>query len=410
MAAASRSPAASPSTELELFNEDQYDDILLRLPPHRPKLLVRFALVSPAWRRILADPGFLRRYLDYHNLAPMMGYINNGGEGGDILATFVPTATTNPFRPLVPENGVDLIALDSRHGRVLFQKIRDEDSTLIVWDPVADCHDEVLLPEAAPFNDSNFTAAVLCDAPGCNHRTCHGGPFRVVVLHIDSDWTTSAFLYASASHTWSPSPAAAAALVIVDDAEPFEMATGSLLVGSNLFFFTPWGILEYQFGAMGEHLQYIDMPDMPEELIGNDDGWQAVLMPMGDEWIGFAAMHPDGNGGTRVQLWEATVGAGGVGHWVDNANIPVRGDGLRLVGAAGRCLLFCTKEDALTSLDVGTGRFRDLPMPESGAIADIVPFVSFHTPAPCQASDGDDAKDKASSSASTLRTGHGLQR
>ncbi|GJM94477.1 hypothetical protein PR202_ga11122 [Eleusine coracana subsp. coracana] len=64
-------PPPPPPPELM---EDAVGEILLRLPPDDPALLLRASLVCKPWRRLLTDPAFLRRYhADYIVWDPITG-------------------------------------------------------------------------------------------------------------------------------------------------------------------------------------------------------------------------------------------------------------------------------------------------------------------------------------------------
>lgn len=114
--------AAISAPPAEVLIEDAYRQILLRLPADQPKLLYRFRAVYPAWLRLLTDEAFLDTYREFHRLHHVIGFMCDGGAVGKVVATFVTTADTS-FSPCVPENGIRLHMLDSRHGRVMFKKL-----------------------------------------------------------------------------------------------------------------------------------------------------------------------------------------------------------------------------------------------------------------------------------------------
>lgn len=349
-------------------------------PADRPKLLYRFAAVCRTWRSLLTDPAFLRRYREFHGLPHLIGYVHDGADGRDlVVARFVTTADTT-FRPRVPEKGVDLHVLDSRHGRVIFRKIGKgwlDESSLIIWDPVADHHQEVPLPEAFAQEEFNLTATVLCDALGCDHLDCHGGPFRVVFVGVRDEEgasATSAFNYTSSSGSWTASPAAAAAVADEDD-WGFRMPAPSILVGgTTLYFRSPGRILRYWFGDEMEHLSYVDIPPfITQETRGT------VLMPAADGRLSFAAMCGD----MTISFWETEVSADGAVDWVHTQNalvsIPLPGV---LIGAAASLLFVRTEDGGIVSVQVGNGRFQMLPQPapQRQQISALIPFMSFCTP------------------------------
>ena len=93
------------------LTDDLIEEILLRFPPEEPELLVRTALVSKRWFRLISDPGFRRRFRELHRAAPMLGFFCN-----DYLTSrFVPTSSA----PLPHAIRGDWRPVDARHGRVL---------------------------------------------------------------------------------------------------------------------------------------------------------------------------------------------------------------------------------------------------------------------------------------------------
>ncbi|CAN6170736.1 unnamed protein product [Urochloa humidicola] len=406
MASASR--ALAPSQEV-LF-DDLYREILLRVPADRPQRLIRFALVSKAWRRVLADPDFHRRYLEFHNMPPLIGYILNCTDFRGQFARLVST-TRPPFSARLPRNGAHLVAEDSRHGRVLFSSTsgREKDYVLIVWDPVTDHQQEVRLPETFPIHIPGFKIAVLCDVRDCDHRRCHGGPFRLVFVGpdgwpgFDYKWEVPALVYTSASGAWTDSPAGFATNVNGDDDWGFR-GTPPALLGSALYFLSS-RILQYRFGSEGERLMYIDVP---EGYVGKGKDCGVVIMPAADGRLGLAAMYSD-RINTRIHIWETEIGAGGEVHWVEKARMPVRGYNLLGV-AASHALFIRTTVNGVRCIDLESGKFQNFEKLDSCQTYSLVPLLSFDTPDPHPASDGDDPKgEKASSSASTSRIGHGLK-
>ncbi|XBH93337.1 hypothetical protein VPH35_084279 [Triticum aestivum] len=56
-----------------LDNDDLLREILLLLPP-RPSSLIRVSVVCKRWRRLVSDPGFLRRFRAHHGKPPILGF------------------------------------------------------------------------------------------------------------------------------------------------------------------------------------------------------------------------------------------------------------------------------------------------------------------------------------------------
>jgi hypothetical protein len=68
--------------------EEVVEEILLRLPPHKPACLVRASFASKPWLALLSGARFRARYREFHGAPPMLGFL--------------------PFRPwdcLKPEEG-----------------------------------------------------------------------------------------------------------------------------------------------------------------------------------------------------------------------------------------------------------------------------------------------------------------
>uniref|UniRef100_A0ACD5X8J5 Uncharacterized protein n=1 Tax=Avena sativa TaxID=4498 RepID=A0ACD5X8J5_AVESA len=171
-----------------LLIEELVEEVLFRLPPDEPAWLVRASAVCKPWRCILADPGFRRRYREFHGTPPVLGFV---GEG----ETFVPTSTLLPGQP-DPSWAPRCIPLDCRHGRALFAvKRRGSTFYLTVLDPLTGYQCRVPFPVD---DDIRFSAAVLCAAQGCNHHSCQRGHFLVAV--VTTNWSprvTFGWLYSS---------------------------------------------------------------------------------------------------------------------------------------------------------------------------------------------------------------------
>jgi hypothetical protein len=115
--------------------EDLIPEILIRVPPDDPACLVRASLACKSWRRLLTDPGFLRRYRALHRTPPMLGFLCNVSTilGGP-AARFV---STSSFRPAPLDDRPYWHVIGAAHGRVLFRTI-SYNNRLIVWDPLMD--------------------------------------------------------------------------------------------------------------------------------------------------------------------------------------------------------------------------------------------------------------------------------
>ncbi|WVZ61678.1 LOW QUALITY PROTEIN: hypothetical protein U9M48_011515 [Paspalum notatum var. saurae] len=249
----------TPALMVELIEE-----ILLRLPPDEPAHLFRAALVCKSWRSTISDGGFLRRYREFHRTPPLLGYLH------DYLyrPLLVPTsATPVPFSkpPAVSTSRV----VDCRHGRVLIDYDRWLSGRFVVWDPITR-HTKHVTPPPHHYNSYSCNAAVLCAADGgCDHLACHGGPFRMVLVHtrqyMQGPQFAQATVYSSSTGAWS----ATAASVPVH--RPiFIGRTPSLLIGDALYFILEGGsgtagVLKYDLARHA--LSVIDTRGVPRDAI-----------------------------------------------------------------------------------------------------------------------------------------------
>ncbi|XP_039815102.1 uncharacterized protein LOC120678001 [Panicum virgatum] len=150
---------------------DLHQEILLRLPPDQPKLLFRCAAVSKAWRNVITKAGLPRQYREHHRVPPhdrarlqLQGRTCGWLRGHD--PQFAHSA-----RPRLPDDGHNLVTLDSRHGRVLFRRVRQR-RMLVLWDPLAAHYEDVLLQAEFPNANINWSVGILCAAvqPCAMHR------------------------------------------------------------------------------------------------------------------------------------------------------------------------------------------------------------------------------------------------
>ncbi|TVU40468.1 hypothetical protein EJB05_13934, partial [Eragrostis curvula] len=210
--------------------DELVEEVLLRLPPDSPASLVRAALVSKSWCRLVSDAGFRRRFWEFHLTPPILGFLWDHSDGGVYNARFVPTSTS--WLSNVDNRG--LRPWDSCHGRVLLHSYPAyyKDLRIVVWDPITNLKLE--LPEAPPrsWYAQSRTTAVLCDSTvvgSCDHLDCHGGPFIVVLVGTEEKEIFSC-VYSSETGVWSEP---------VSAAQCDDVCVGwerSALAGNTLFF------------------------------------------------------------------------------------------------------------------------------------------------------------------------------
>ncbi|CAL5077911.1 unnamed protein product [Urochloa decumbens] len=242
--------------------EELVEEVLLRFPPDDPASLVRAALVSRRWCRLISGGRFRRRFREIHRAAPMLGFVLN------VLASAVVDDSQDTIR-FVPTSSclphVDRLrgrALDARHGRVFLYRRADYSwgddclDTLVVWDPVTG--EEMQLPSLPmdryyPFPVS-FNAALLCACGGAcgGHLDCNRGPFVIVFVGIYEDWMV-AYVYSSEAGAWSEPSIAQHPRDFVD------LAPAAVAENAVYFLFGSTNrILKYDLGT--RRMSLIDMP------------------------------------------------------------------------------------------------------------------------------------------------------
>ncbi|KAF8722230.1 hypothetical protein HU200_022538 [Digitaria exilis] len=186
----SRQEQTSPA-KLADMPGDHWTEIFLHLPP-QPHILLRVSHVCRSWRRLTADPGFLRSFRARHNdTPPLAGVFHNICYEG--ARRFTPI-TGDGEDPLPLRRGFTCPAhwhvFDSRHGRVLFHALAHGAAppVLILWDPVTRRCEKIGMPPdwAVYYNyDGKLGGSVVCmagdDADG-RHGDCRSGPFMVVLM------------------------------------------------------------------------------------------------------------------------------------------------------------------------------------------------------------------------------------
>ncbi|XP_062188962.1 uncharacterized protein LOC133892294 [Phragmites australis] len=283
--------------------DELVEEVLLRFPPHKPGRLIRAALVCKRWRSIVSDPGFRRRFREFHRTPPIMGVFSNLMEGDTYIVSFEPCALCPPHA-----DRRDLTVLDSRHGRVLLHSMppagRDhiinpsEPHVLVVWDPITDEQRELLLPYLYP---GMFYAAVLCAATVtcCDHLDCNPGPFLVLIVGTDLEGIF-VYVYSSEASAWSePSSIHLGAML-----SSYCMLMPSLLAGDALYFMLEDGhrILKYDLG--GRAISMINPPSLHA-------AGKVALVTAKDGGLGVAGVH-----GYNLHTWSWRAGPNGTDEWV----------------------------------------------------------------------------------------------
>ncbi|XBI34573.1 hypothetical protein VPH35_120362 [Triticum aestivum] len=180
--------------------DELVEEIFLRLSPDEPAALVRASLASKPWHGVLIGPAFCSRYHEFHGVAPMLGFFyswpDGSDDGEDPVPPFVPTTKFGPRIPdLTTVTHRRLDALGCRHGRVLLRCTSSDPTTtiVVVWNPMTGCTRE------AHIGGDGYQAAELYTVSGCDHRSCHVGPFKIVYVGVSrlADGECVAFSFVS---------------------------------------------------------------------------------------------------------------------------------------------------------------------------------------------------------------------
>ncbi|KAM0924595.1 hypothetical protein ACQ4PT_004576 [Festuca glaucescens] len=258
---------AAAYREWPLLPDDITRDIFARIQPDDPSYFFQVSHLCKGWHRALSDPDFARR-LHERNVAPLLVGFLHDRDGDEHLPPFFRTAAS-PFSPKDAPDRRDWKVLDYRHGWALFISKRIGElgrKELLIWDPVTGLQRRV--PVALQASRSSFPgAAVVCAAPGCNHRPgCNGGNFQVALLFSDDDPQLddeadeeappqiNGFLYSSQSDTWTD------VATFYGISEDFGDRP-SVLAGKSLYFLSD-GLVILEFDLSANTLSEIALLDM----------------------------------------------------------------------------------------------------------------------------------------------------
>ncbi|KAL6906219.1 hypothetical protein ACP4OV_003820 [Aristida adscensionis] len=143
---ASRRRPAAKETPLE--DDNLLGQILSRLPP-RPSSLPHASLVCQRWRRLVADPHFLRAFRARHRRPPLLGFFTHLPYGGKIELTpaLDPPDRVPAARFTFPVRDCATLVIGCRYGRVL-AIVPGQPRYLVAWDPVTGDQLHLALPPA----------------------------------------------------------------------------------------------------------------------------------------------------------------------------------------------------------------------------------------------------------------------
>ncbi|XP_051205850.1 uncharacterized protein [Lolium perenne] len=362
-------------------------EILFRLPPDEPACLFRLSVLSNLWRSLLSDPGFHHNYRKFNRMPPMLGFIYNSEVSS--VSRFVPTTGSSLPCTFDPQLA-DFTVCDCRHGRVLLDN-GEVPMELVVWDPMTDRRKEVSDPRRSLFY---LGTAVLCAVDGCDHTSCHKGPFHVVFVGIDAEvGSVTAYKYSSETGEWS-TPTSELALVdehhfvveldLFDGLDPVDdgylTAMHSVLVEDSLHFLLMSGpqgarVLKYDVGR-----HYLSLIVLPAAAAVYDRG--TLLMATEDGRLGVAHLDK-----LSLHLWSREVGPDGIAAWTEHRVInlipflPIGDPAIKveLIGSVeGANIIFATTALGVYAIDLKLLRSRKLC--EGQDIRPLFPFMSFYNP------------------------------
>ncbi|OQU88374.1 hypothetical protein SORBI_3002G019750 [Sorghum bicolor] len=314
------------------------EEILLRVSPEDPAILVRASLACKPWRRLLCDPAFRRRYLAFHRRTPpLLGFLH--------------------YRWRVARASRDDVCL-----------------VLVVWEPATG--KRKWLPKL-PTRCSRYTVAVLCalHGHGCDHLECCGGAFFAVLVQSGViGRSVRVHLYSSEAGSWSTSPDLLSGFVVDSN--------WSTIIGNDIYFVSTFGswdqILRYSLG--NNRICFLQAP-AADKFLGH-----FFLVPMEDGSLGFGTI-----GATRrLCLWSRNVDPDVVAEagWVHRRTIDIElcksipisvMYDVQVVGSADDFgIIFVATVDGVFTIDLKSSRAKKVG--ETMACFKIFPFMTFYTP------------------------------
>uniref|UniRef100_A0ACD5VDA2 Uncharacterized protein n=1 Tax=Avena sativa TaxID=4498 RepID=A0ACD5VDA2_AVESA len=367
---------AAAERDWTLLPDDITRDIFARLRPSDPLYLFRVSYLCKVWRRALTDPHFLHLLHERH-VAPLpLGFLHDERDA----PTFVRTINW-PFSPAdVPERRHWKV-LDCRHGRALFLSMAVAEHggfDLLVWDPISGDRRRVPVPPEASRGEYPG-AALVCAAPGCNHRpTCNGGHFQVafvanppLLFDVDDpdveEMVTRGFIYSSEMDSWIEVNS------IPDLSEAFGRRT-SVLVGHSVYLMSD-DLIILKFDLAGSTLSVIPSPDIGD----SPDEDRIILMVTEDGGLGVAEAL-DG----FLYLWSREITAGNVGTWektrsLDPCDLCLSASGFDLIGfAEGANTIFMKLSDGgIFTFELSSEQGRTV-LKDAEDFYCVFPVVSFY--------------------------------
>ncbi|TVU40568.1 hypothetical protein EJB05_14035, partial [Eragrostis curvula] len=368
---------AQPSRHVPALMDDLVEEILLRFSPDDPASLVRAALVSKTWCRLVSGAGFRRRFRELHRTPPLLGFLCRSGNAGPFCnraegdARFMPAATS--FRRLphaVPPRWHAIAAL---HDRLLCYdmamiKYETTDLNLFVYCPFTG---EVRrLPRLVPPAMHRWGAALLGTAPGCDYD--HVG-FRVVVVSTKpSTGVTSAYVFSSEQNTWTLQTP-------IQHHDVCVRQRHSAHIGDALYFKCENNRFCVEYHIIKQQLSVISLPSdgehWPITLMTAENGGLGLAMVEGYNLVTLSrgtSLDPEVRWGIRRVICLSKL-------------LPAVTDRMHVAAVVDVLGIFLIgTENGLFTIDMKSNQVRKLWEGNvSRHIGDVVHYMSFCTPGGC---------------------------
>uniref|UniRef100_M8CGH3 F-box domain-containing protein n=1 Tax=Aegilops tauschii TaxID=37682 RepID=M8CGH3_AEGTA len=165
----------APPVVRELWEmEELVEEILVRIPPEEPAVLVRASLACKPWCRLLSGNAFRNRYLTLHKTPPILGFLQSWED---------------PEEEEEDEDEEDEDEGEEGDMEEGDSDVGEEEGNLkmVVWDPVSGSRTKLRGPDMfdPDINGTSYWGTVLCALDGCNHAACNLGPFFVALITLD---------------------------------------------------------------------------------------------------------------------------------------------------------------------------------------------------------------------------------
>ncbi|CAN6299835.1 unnamed protein product [Urochloa humidicola] len=298
---------ASVAVPAALEDEDILGEILLRISA-LPSSLPRAGAVCKRWRRLVTDPGFLRRFRSHHQKAPLLGFFSHNRGKVAFTSVLDPPDRIPPagrFSLRLPKGSS---VYGCRHGRVL--AVTGKPLSFLVWDPVSGDQCRMPLPAVSGANNYLIDGTVICagGSQGHVHGACHSSPFLVVFIGHCRDQIVI-WVYSSETGAWGD----AISIMWLGPFNPDAFACCNTLVGNSIYWLfseSNMAILEFDLDR-----QCLATVEAPPEVIGLDpyvhDKCEFLIMPAEGGELGFLILE-----GFNARIWKRKAKHDGDNGWV----------------------------------------------------------------------------------------------